>query len=84
MLLEDPGNSLGDRRAIASGPIGGVRQMHRSGVGRNNAAQDIEQRRFAGPVLADEGHNRVGRDLEADIVEHHGAAVGFRQPISSE
>ena len=50
--------------------------------GLDHAGDDLEQRRFAGAVLADDGERFTAPELEADAVEraeHVGGAVAAQQ-----
>src|SRR5205814_696732 len=53
----------------------------------DDAGQDLDESRLAGPVLADERVNRRGVDLEAHLVERLDAAVALgdaaKNPIAS-
>ena len=64
------GCRTGDRHLL-----GGERD--RSRVGRVDAGQDLGQRRLAGPVVADEGDDLTGGDVEVDLGEGGDSAEGL-------
>ncbi len=49
-------------------------------IGREHAGHQVEQRRLAGPVGADDGVDGAGADLEIDVAERVEAAEPFGQP----
>ena len=55
------------------------RPSHRivAGVGRQHAADDVHEGRFAGAVFAGEGVHFGGADVEVDAFEHAETAEGF-------
>ena len=46
------------------------------------AEQRLDQRALAGPVRADDRHQRALRDLHVDIPEHRLVAIGDRQVLN--
>ncbi len=54
----------------------------RSGV--TTPAIDLDQRRLARAVLAEQCVDLTRRDLEMDIVEHHGIAVRLADPFDGQ
>ncbi len=66
--------------AVAHAPMGGEAAEFQSiehdaaGIGRVNAAYQIEQRRLAGAVRADDGKHRAGRHGERDVAHGVDAA----------
>ena len=46
-----------------------------AGVGRDRAAERLDQRRLAGAVVADDGEDLVGIEVEVGVVERDDAAV---------
>ena len=50
---------------------------------RVDAGDALDERRLAGAVVADEGHDLAGRDVEVDLVERLHRAEAFETPRSS-
>jgi len=57
---------------------------HRTSIGRQLPAQDLEERGLAGPVSADDGHALPRLDLECDIVEQRQVTVGVMEVIDRD
>ena len=53
--------------------IGRAVERHGAGVGRDDAADDVHQRRFAGAVLADEPEDAAAAERERHVGEHRDA-----------
>ena len=53
-------------------------------VGTMDAAQDADQRRFAGAVLPDDGVDFAQRHVEVDAVERHRRAEPFADALSAD
>ena len=72
LLLDDP-DAVADR--VARGAVADRLAVDEdlARVGRHRAGDDLAQRRLAGPVLADEGVDLARRDVDADVLERHGA-----------
>ena len=72
-VLERAGQALPPRRARHRGDVDAVDRdaARRRAV---HAGEQLDQRRLAGAVLADDGHDGAGRQRDVDVVE--GQAVG--------
>ena len=56
----------------------------RAGIGRVVAGEDLDQRRLAGPVLADEGVDLARADVMSDAVEDDLTGERLREPVDLE
>src|SRR5262249_6817862 len=76
-LLRDGHDAVGDRvvraRKVPLAPI----DSHDPAVGLVHAAEDTDQRGFAGAVLADDGVDFAEPDVEVDAVERERGAESF-------
>ena len=55
-----------------------------AGVGMHGAREHLDQRRLAGAVVADDGHDLARADREVDAVDGHDRAVALGQPAGLE
>ena len=53
---------------------------NRAGIGREDAGDDVDQRRLAGAVLAEEGVHLAGVQIEVDMIEREHAGKPLRDP----
>ena len=60
--------------------------MIRPDVGRYMPGEQLDQRRLAGAVLADDGHDGAGREADVDVVERQavGAGVAERDVLEAD
>ena len=56
-------------------------QRHASLVGRDDAGHDLDERRFAGAVLAEDGVDAAGGDGQFGMVERQDAAIALGDPF---
>jgi hypothetical protein len=68
LLLEDPRQAGAERSTVVGRREVGTVEAHRATVGAHDAAEDVEKRRLAGAVLADEAHHAPRRDVEGHVV----------------
>ena len=59
----------------------GLAEPHAAGVGADEAADDVEQRRLARAVGADDADDLAGRDRQRDVVERRQAAEAHRETV---
>ena len=59
----------------------GLAEPHAAGVGAHEAADDVEQRRLARAVGADDADDLAGRDRQRDVVERRQAAEAHRETV---
>ena len=76
-LLMDEGDARAHRAANGQRRIGRAIDLDGAAVGRDDAAEDLHQGRFAGAVLADEADDLAGANLQAEIGERHHAGIGL-------
>ena len=70
--------------AVGETPGRGAEQLHPARLRRQETQDDAQQRRFAGPVRADEGRELTGSDLEGDVVEDAMGAEGERDALDGQ
>src|SRR5262249_29573028 len=61
-----------------------LEDLDRPGVRRDGAGDDLDRRRLAGAVLADEGVHLAGPEIERHLVEGADAAEGFDEPLEAK
>jgi hypothetical protein len=59
-------------------------QLDLAFVGRDGAADRLDQRRLAGAVVADDGEDFAGIEVEIGVIERGDAAVALDQPAGGE
>src|SRR5215475_2802621 len=74
---------------LASSPPGlphDVESLKRDGTGirRQDGAEDVDQRRLAGPVRPEQREQLVRPYLQADAIERDGTAIAFRKTIHAD
>jgi hypothetical protein len=74
--------NVGDPSGRDTGP--GAQNLDRAGPRFEQAGDDLEQGALAGPVGADHGQERSGRDVEIDPVEREQIAVAGRDPAQPD
>ena len=74
------GDRLADREAVALGAVDPDRAGGRAG----DAAQDLDQGRLAGAVLADQAQHLAPVQGEVDPAQRHHAGVGLGDPAELE
>ena len=74
------GLAVAERRAVVRGPT----PVASSGVGLVVAGEDLDQRRLAGAVLADEGVDLAGGDVERNVVEGDLPGKGLREVFDAQ
>ena len=61
------------RRTATRGRVGRAVEPHRAPLGREHPAEDVHQRRLAGPVLADQAEDAAPAEGERDVLQHRHA-----------
>ena len=69
-FLGTNGNARAKRVGRVGWPVGLAVEKQRSGVRIFETDNDLSQRRFAGPVLANQSVDAAGRNLQVDIPQH--------------
>ena len=73
--LAAAGEANDDRRAV---------EQHAALVGRDDAGHDLDQRRFAGAVLAEHGVDAAGLDRQVGVLQRAHAAVALGHALHAE
>jgi len=77
-LLIDGRDAAFGRLARGDGLQLGVADADRAAVGRVDAGDDLDQRRLAGAVLAEQRMHLAGVHVEVDVAQHPDAGEGLR------
>ena len=72
------------RRTRIGGRMQAVAQPHPPVVRTHEAIDHLDQRRLAGPVLAQQGVDLSGRDGEGHVVVGAHAGIAFPDPLGAE
>ena len=83
-LLVDNADATVARRKRSAGRQGSAFELDFAGIGNDGAAQDLDERGFAGAILADERADLTSADLEVEVGEHGHAAVRLREASRPE
>ena len=85
-VLERAGQARRATRRPACAPASAPSTRMRAARRLVELGQQLDQRRLAGAVLADERDDRAGRQVEVDVVEHQplGARVGERHVVEAD
>src|SRR5437868_574248 len=84
LLLEHPRDAQALRRGIVSERLGNALDFQGARIWGSYAGQDIEQRRFAGAVLADQAHDLLRRQRQIAVIERQGFAIALAQATGAE
>ena len=79
LFLENPRYAEALGLGIACQLPQGALYLQRAGVSGGDPGQDIEQRGFAGAVLANQSHDAVQTERDIDLVKRHGFAKALAQ-----
>ena len=82
ILIDDLDTELGGVTRAVDVDMGTVVE-HLALVEGINTDNALDERRLAGPVVADQSHDLAATDLEVDAVERLDGAEGLRAPRSS-
>ena len=82
---------LGDHRDAVANGVGGGRELHLRtveaqgpGIGADGTRHDLDERRLAGPVLAEQGVDRPRPDHHGGVIERDDPAVGLPDSLCLE
>ena len=78
-LLVDDADAPVARCKRSAGRQGSVLELDFAAIGNDCATQDLDERGFAGAILADERADLASADLEVEVGEHGDAAVRLRE-----
>ena len=84
LLLKHPRDAVPVRLGEVARGEGPAMEADLACIRPHHPAQDVEQGRLAGPVLADDPDDAVGRQLDRDVVEDEVGAEALAEPARFE